>query len=82
MLSKIEVGSKEHILLWLADKDAAETYEWASGRCPAAHYSMEFGGEHTGLNLDRINALAEPQPHTWGALYERASKAEEGGCRN
>jgi hypothetical protein len=74
MLSRIEVGSKEHTLLWLGDKDQAETYEWNSGQCPAAQYSREFGDEHIELNLIRINTLARVEPHTWGALYERAKK--------
>jgi hypothetical protein len=74
MLSRPDVGTKEHIVSWLMTKNETETYEWASGHCPAAHYSMEFGDEHTGLNLEYINKLAEQKPHTWGALAERASK--------
>jgi hypothetical protein len=72
MLSRPDVGSKEHIVSWLATKGESETYIWLSGECPAAHYSREFGDERAGLNLAWINNLAEHQPHTWGALAERA----------
>lgn len=75
MLSRIEVGSKAHVLMWLNDKDPEESYEWLSAECPAGLYSMEFGDEHAGLNLDRLNNLALVRPHTFGALHERASKA-------
>lgn len=75
MLSRIEVGSREHILMWLADKDPQEGYDWLSGFCPAAQYSREFGDEHIELNLNQLNDLARVEPHTFGALYERAEKA-------
>jgi hypothetical protein len=72
MLSRPDVGSDEHIVSWLMTKNPSQTYEWASGQCPAAHYSREFGDYHTPLNLTRINNLAKIEPHTWGALCERA----------
>jgi hypothetical protein len=74
MLSRPDVGSKEHILSWLMTKDEAATYEWASSECPAAYYSREFGSEHSGLNLEWINNLAEIKPHTWGALIKRVEE--------
>jgi hypothetical protein len=73
MLQRPEIGTKEHIKLWLAGKDENETYEWLSGECPAGQYSREFGDEHIGLNLDWLNNQAKTLPHTWGALSERAS---------
>lgn len=75
MLSRIEVGSKAHMLQWLADKDTNESYEWLSAECAAGQYSTEFGDEHAGLNLNWLNSLALVKPHTWGALTERAQKA-------
>jgi hypothetical protein len=72
MLSRPDVGTKEHIVSWLSTKDETKTYEWASSECPAAHYSREFGNEHSGLNLEWINGLAKIEPHTWGALTQRA----------
>jgi hypothetical protein len=74
MLARPDVGTKEHILSWLSTKDETATYEWASGQCPAAHYSREFGNEHSGLNLELINNTAKLEPHTWGALAERMSR--------
>jgi hypothetical protein len=71
MLQRNEVGTREHILTWLASKDEAECFEWLSGECPAGQYSREFGDEHSGLNLEQLNRLAHIQPHTWGALYDR-----------
>jgi hypothetical protein len=71
MLSRPEIGTKEHIVSWFMNKDPAEAYEWASSKCPAACYSREFGNERSGLNLEWINNLAEIKPHTWGALVER-----------
>ena len=78
MLSRIEVGTKDHLLMWLADKDPEEAYEWLSGLCPAELYSREFGDEHIGLNLNKLNDLARIEPHTFGALYERAKKTKLG----
>jgi hypothetical protein len=72
MLSRPEIGTIEHIALWLGNKPEGDAYEWASGQCPAAHYSREFGDTHIGLNLEHINNLAKIEPHTWGALAERA----------
>jgi hypothetical protein len=56
-------------------KGETETYEWISGNCPAAQYSKEFGNEYFGLSLEWINNLAQPAPHTFGALTERMEKA-------
>lgn len=75
MLARPEIGTMEHILSWLTTKNEAETYEWLSGECPAGQYSEEFGDRHAGLNLNLLNNLARLHPHTWGALYQRASKA-------
>jgi hypothetical protein len=69
MLSRPDVGSKEHIQLWLDTKDASETYEWLSGDCPAGQYDREFGDAHAGLDLNWLNNLARvTYPHTFGAL--------------
>jgi hypothetical protein len=73
MLARPDVGTYEHIRLWLNTRDETQTYEWASEQCPAAQYSREFGNEHSGLNLEWINNLAKIEPHTWGALADRAS---------
>jgi hypothetical protein len=75
MLSRPDVGTKEHIVSWLAAKDEAATYEWLSGQCPAGQYSEEFGDEHVGLNLSWLNTLAFDRPYTWGSLLDRAERA-------
>jgi hypothetical protein len=73
MLSRPDVGTKDHIQLWLGTKDASEPYEWLSGDCPAGQYSKQFGDERTGLNEQWLNDLARTTwPHTFGALYQRA----------
>jgi hypothetical protein len=74
MLSRPEIGTKEHVQSWLTTKDENQTYEWLSGECPAGQYSQEFGDHHSGLNLNWINDLARIRPHTWGALAERAAR--------
>lgn len=71
MLARPEVGSREHILSWLATKPEDESYVWLSGDCPAGQYMQEFGDQHTGLNLNLINDCARVRPHTFGALRAR-----------
>jgi hypothetical protein len=77
MLSRIEVGSKAHVLLWLADKDPQEYYEWGRWtHCPCALYASEHGlPEWNGIDPLSLNGLAGEFPRTWGALTERARKA-------
>jgi hypothetical protein len=74
MLQRTEIGTKDHVLLWLETK-GDEAYDWLTGDCPAGQYSREYGDERAGLNLERINTLAKIEPHTFGALHERASQA-------
>ena len=70
MLSRPDVGTKEHIQLWLTTHDENEQYEWLSAVCPAARYAEEFDVPITELNW--LNDLAQIWPQTWGSLAERA----------
>lgn len=55
MLSRPEVNTKEHILLWLASKDAKEEFHWPNSRtCACAQYEAEHG-----LSYSWIGPLAE-----------------------
>ena len=88
MLSRIEVGSKAHVLLWLADKPAADTFEWQSAICATAIYAVEQFGDITlrcstpdlceldvmARDLSSANGTRPYQSVTFGALYERAKK--------
>jgi hypothetical protein len=72
MLSRPEVGTREHILLWLAGKDPDAEYQWENPQhCPCGQYGREYVTEW----VLPISLLAELEPHTWGALYQRAYKA-------
>lgn len=77
MLARPEIGSKPHIRLWVGSKDPNEEYDWSSYfGCACGQYSKENGEEHGWVNgLGELNRLAEMQPRTFGALYERASMA-------
>ena len=79
MLARPEPGTREHILLWLANKDPQETYEWESYReCACGTYARETMGMSnfawitiTGP-LVELNRLAMGLK-TYGDLYERVS---------
>lgn len=46
MLARPEIGSREHMLLWLASKDPNETYNWrTSKQCACGVYAREHGLE-------------------------------------
>jgi hypothetical protein len=76
MLTRPDVGTLEHIRLWLASKPAGEGYEWLSEECAWGQYCMEHYGVAQGeptAELQLLNRKARETPHTWGALYERMS---------
>lgn len=88
MLARPEIGSREHILLWLAGKPEDEKYNWHNHRqCACGQYSIEMlNGTmrwqkypnldgHGPQFLCSLNYLAYCAPRTWGALYERARNA-------
>jgi len=84
MLSRPEIGTKEHILLWLAGKDVKAEYEWRCPHsCPAGTYSEEFynyhyrwiEGDDVGRTLQEISRMAKRRPNNYGTLYKRAYKA-------
>jgi hypothetical protein len=79
MLSRPEVGTRGHILMWLDSKDATAPYEWGFEVCPCAQYSAEYGISAWDTP---ISPLAGDHPRTWGALAERARKAENGTASN
>jgi hypothetical protein len=69
MLSRPEIGTREHVLLWLGSKDPNARYQWEHPeRCPCGQYRREHRAEW----INQLSVLAEQQPRTWGALYERA----------
>ena len=45
MLSRPEINTREHILLWLASKPADEKYDWGNPfTCACGQYCNEFLG--------------------------------------
>ncbi|HYT43016.1 MAG TPA: hypothetical protein VEP90_11790, partial [Methylomirabilota bacterium] len=43
MLSRPEIGTQAHILLWLASEDPNEIYDWENSReCPCGRYARKF----------------------------------------
>jgi hypothetical protein len=85
MLQRSEVGTRGHILLWLAGKPEGEVYDWPNPHCcPAATYAKEHMGraEWDGVaelchdnEAVSLSTLARDGGQTWGALYQRASAA-------
>jgi hypothetical protein len=75
MLARPEIGSREHILSWLASKPVDESYEWLSATCPCNQYGDKFDARDETPDVLQVNRLAHAQPQTFGALYERARKA-------
>ncbi len=90
MLARPEIGSREHVLLWLDGQDPNETYDWSiASRCACGQYVAQHGGrpwsEYPALSGGpypisapedgSFNALAREEPHTFGALYKRAVEA-------
>ena len=81
MLSRPEIGTREHILLWLSSKPEDQAYEWISDLCPWAQYAGEWlnfqpdimgGNAPTTPELYGLNNFARVRPHTFGALSKRA----------
>lgn len=85
MLARPKLGTREHMLLWLAAKAPDETYEWESYEdCACGTYAREtmdksnwWWREFGGKPFAWLNMLACHTPHTYGALYKRARKAHE-----
>jgi hypothetical protein len=84
MLERPEIGTRGHVLLWLGGKLSDEAYPWTdTKRCAAAQYAeqMELANwqREPTLSIDNdgvsLSTLARDEPHTFGALYERARKA-------
>jgi hypothetical protein len=82
MLSRFEIGSREHILLWLSGRDENQSFDWNSHRnCPAGQYSREILGEDSaiwGANLNYLSSFAGAVTRrgfpTFGKLYEYAAE--------
>lgn len=79
MLSRAEIGTREHVLLWLDSKDPKEGYCWEKN-CPAEQYAAEHGLQNI-WELP-ISTLASGFPRTWGALAQRARDAVDGTSSN
>ena len=81
MLARPEVGTKEHVLLWLASKPPEETYIWEKGDiCACGQYTTANADVKHNIHgywaripaLCELNNLACTEPRNFGALYERA----------
>ncbi len=80
MLSRPEIGTHEHIKLWLSSKNPDEGYRWQNPLdCPCGQYAREFyGPDYKWINmigvppaLIKLNTLAErAKGRTFGSLYE------------
>jgi hypothetical protein len=89
MLAKPEIGTREHILLWLSGKRPDEVFYWhEAADCACGQYAKSFGLERewmkflTGLvgrgdypALSELNELAVMSDETFGDLYKSAEKA-------
>jgi hypothetical protein len=81
MLARPEIGTREHILLWLASRNGAAGYEWGDvSVCPAALYAADHGlaGEWrlaqwqvTDSPLAELSTMAASR-ETYGELYAAA----------
>lgn len=80
MLSRPEIGTREHVLLWLDSKDPKEGYCWEK-TCPAESYAAEHGLDQVPWTSP-ISPLASGFPRTWGALAQRARDAKDGTASN
>jgi hypothetical protein len=83
MLSRPEIGSRGHILLWLAGRDQNQSFDWNSHRdCPAGQYSREVLGESApanwGADLNYLSWFAGDVTRqgkaTFGKLYEAVAQ--------
>jgi hypothetical protein len=88
MLQRPEIGTREHVLLWLAGKPADEAYKWMPHEeCPCAVYNLDHGmpkewwsePNHRRARVKKtkieLSDLAGGFPRTWGALHDRAREA-------
>ena len=74
MLARPEVGTKEHILMWLASKPADEVFNWHSTKhCACGQYAETFfyglGCWSYNSALSEMNVVAFFIP-TFGKLHE------------
>jgi hypothetical protein len=78
MLARPEIGTKQHVILWLASKPVDETYDWCKGsECACGQY----WGEHVNKKFPHmwresptmswLNMLAL-DCKTFGELYQKA----------
>jgi len=70
MLARPEIGTREHILLWLASRDPNEEYDWCSySNCACGKYAREVLGKSNlwwvincvtgpGAALSELNVMA------------------------
>jgi hypothetical protein len=78
MLARPEIGTREHVILWLASKPADEAYEWANPHCCACG---QYWGENVGKIFPHmweydpampwLNIMAQ-DCRTFGELYQKA----------
>jgi hypothetical protein len=86
MLARPEIGTKQHIILWLASKPADETYQWNdSKRCACGQYWGEnvdnvfpHGWWCSNPRMAWLDILAMYcESRTFGELYQRAIALHE-----
>ena len=61
MLARPEVGSREHILLWLAGKPADEMFNWkSSSRCACGQYSKKYlNSEYAWISNPELSRMSD-----------------------
>jgi hypothetical protein len=80
MLSRPEIGTREHILLWCGGKDPNEKYRWENSLdCACGQYAREhYGANYAWMSdpnmpaalRDMNTAAQHAKGQTFGALYE------------
>jgi len=82
MLQRPDIGTMDHMKLWVASKPENETFIWADGgKCAAGQYAQEFDTEYY-ANLSRValhalkNKLGLPYEESVASHSTRVSFGE------
>jgi hypothetical protein len=76
MLSRPEIGTREHVMQWLGSKPESEPYMWMpASMCPAQVYRFDHDLPGLWTSPNELADLAAGFPRTWGGLHDRARKA-------
>jgi hypothetical protein len=73
MLARPEIGTKAHILLWVASKPPKEEYYWRDGyQCACGQYSQEFFGRASAwMRMPTSRAIHELNGHAGAVIDPR-----------